>query len=92
MIAFGRLGEVTALWHPVLEDNISTLYRDHARGRHNPNNWEEVTINGCPFDGHAGSFFRGSGQVGASAFTIVSQPRTSADDLGDGKGPHERLY
>ncbi|MEV6912130.1 DUF3558 domain-containing protein [Amycolatopsis sp. NPDC051071] len=48
LIAFGRVVEVTALWHPVLEDNISTLYRDHATGRHNPKNWEEVTINGYP--------------------------------------------
>ncbi|MFC9250073.1 DUF3558 domain-containing protein [Amycolatopsis thailandensis] len=47
-IAFGRSVEVTASWQPVLEDNISTLYRDHARGHHNPKNWEEVTINGYP--------------------------------------------
>ena len=49
-VAFGKSVEVTASWHPVLEDsnNISTLYRDHASGRHNPKNWEEVTINGYP--------------------------------------------
>ncbi|MFI9453547.1 DUF3558 domain-containing protein [Amycolatopsis sp. NPDC052450] len=48
VVAFGRSVEVTASWHPVLEANISTLYRDHARGRHNSKNWEEVTINGYP--------------------------------------------
>ncbi|MFC3450739.1 DUF3558 domain-containing protein [Amycolatopsis speibonae] len=48
LIAFGRLVEVTALWYPVLPENIGTLYRDHARGRHSSKNWEEVTINGYP--------------------------------------------